>query len=175
MGIPHPSEVGGQPVVFALLIRQLTLWEMSANYNYCHNTNSTTTQPKLTVKRHFINDATICGIDIWKAIRGGVQKNFKARGKLDRVLCLSRTKNFVDNDSRGFESATSVDGPATLRLSFTTCLNVRPGEPGVPQNSKACETLRTLKNHTTYEHTSQTLGKFHRHTLGKSLPLRCSK
>ena len=35
--------------------------------------------------------------------------------KLDRGLCLSRTKNCADYDSRGFEPATPVAGPATLR------------------------------------------------------------
>ena len=35
--------------------------------------------------------------------------------KLDRGLCLSSTKNCADYDSRGFEPATPVAGPATLR------------------------------------------------------------
>ena len=35
--------------------------------------------------------------------------------KLDRGLCLSRTKSCADSDSRGFEPATPVAGPATLR------------------------------------------------------------
>ena len=35
--------------------------------------------------------------------------------KLDRGLCLRSTKNCADYDSRGFEPATPVAGPATLR------------------------------------------------------------
>ena len=35
--------------------------------------------------------------------------------KLDRGLCLSRTKNCADYDSRGFEPATTVVGQATLK------------------------------------------------------------
>ena len=35
--------------------------------------------------------------------------------KLDRGLCLSRTNNAADYDSRGFQPATPVAGPATLR------------------------------------------------------------
>ena len=35
--------------------------------------------------------------------------------KLDKGLCLSRTKNCADYDSRGFEPVTPVAGPATLR------------------------------------------------------------
>ena len=65
--------------------------------------------------------------------------------KLDKGLCLSRTKSCAGCDSRGFEPATPVAGPATLKY----CLKVWPGEPGVPQTSKPCEALRTLKNHTT--------------------------
>ena len=47
------------------------------------------------------------------------QRNSKAISvstrKLDRGICLSRTKNCADYDSRGFEPATPVAGPATLR------------------------------------------------------------
>ena len=39
--------------------------------------------------------------------------------KLDRGLCLSRTKTCADYDSRGFEPATPVAGPATLRYWAT--------------------------------------------------------
>ena len=35
--------------------------------------------------------------------------------KLDRGLCLSRTKKCAVYDSRGFKPATPVAGPATLR------------------------------------------------------------
>ena len=41
------------------------------------------------------------------------QKN--STRKLDRGLCLSRTKICAGSDSRGFEPATPVAGPATLR------------------------------------------------------------
>ena len=51
----------------------------------------------------------------WRWSSKDVSRN--STRKLERGLCLSRTKNYADYDSRGFKPATPVAGPATLKHS----------------------------------------------------------
>ena len=52
--------------------------------------------------------------------------NDKCTKKLNRGLCLSSTKNCADYDSRGFEPATPVAGPATLKCMLYCLFDMEP-------------------------------------------------
>ena len=70
--------------------------------------------------------------------------------KLDRWLCLHIIKVIAVNWLKGIRTCHPSGETSNPKiLSYTRCLKIWPGEPGVPQTSKPCEALSNLKGYYT--------------------------